>query len=249
MKFFVYMIFKLFMVISVSSRRILRTESFEPSRLIPKNHIDDEQSKKIMHQFPITMGDLADIPHVSNQGPSQSRFPDLAHDSLLISDILSKTREVNIFASLTREFEYLSNQLENKSKNAIVLAPTNIAIENLSHKPWESTRHYVNFGEREAYVGKNGEERAADNLKTFVEAHIIPSKTWSEEKEASTLAGQKLIWRKDETGKSYIYPGHIGIKRIAGQVSNGEVWVLDGVIEHLQPEIRNSAERKLTPTS
>ncbi|EEP76719.1 conserved hypothetical protein [Uncinocarpus reesii 1704] len=154
-----------------------------------------------------------------------------SHERLAISDILSKTREINIFASLTREFEYLSDRFEDKTQSLIVLAPTNTAIEGLPHKPWESTSDYVDFGSNEAYAGRKGEERAANNLRRFVEAHVISSDSWAAGDNAQTLAGQEVRWEKDKNGKIRVYPGNIEVERIAARISNGEVWILNGIIE------------------
>lgn len=117
--------------------------------------------------------------------------------NLIVSDILSKTRSVNIFAGLTRDFEPISTRLNDKSKNTTVLAPLNSAIHALPRKPWEDPEDYERFGEVDAYKGPEGENRAQKNLRKFVEAHLIPTSPWQEGKEIETLGGGKLRWTKD----------------------------------------------------
>ncbi|WEW58410.1 hypothetical protein PRK78_003878 [Emydomyces testavorans] len=178
------------------------------------------------------MGEGTDIVSVPEQRSEQGKAPSTTHEKLVVSDILGKTRDINVFASLTRGFETLSNRLESDSLNATVLAPTNTAIEQLPHKPWENLDDYAKFGANEAYAGKAGEDRATDNLRKFVEAHVIPESPWPEKKEASNLVGQKLYWEKGKDGNIRIHPGDIEVSRIVAQVSNGEVWVLNSVIEY-----------------
>lgn len=186
------------LVIAVSSRRILRTESLDPSRLIPRRQdTTPNQFHKGQPRFTVVMGEQAAIPSDSDG----SKPPSTTHESLVVSDILSKVREINIFASLTRDFESLSNRLEDGSQNVTVLAPTNTAIEELPHKPWENPNDYTTYGESEAYAGEAGRERATDNLKKFVAAHIIVGGSWPEKKEIPNLTGQKIYWEKDENGK------------------------------------------------
>lgn len=115
----------------------------------------------------------------------------------IISDVLPKTRAINIFARLTRDFESVESRLSDASKNITVLAPRNSAIMDLPRKPWENPDDYAQFGKANAYEGKDGQDRAKRNLKRFVEAHIVTTSPWEEGKEAKTLAGDKLRWTKD----------------------------------------------------
>ncbi|KAM5442981.1 hypothetical protein MferCBS31731_001855 [Microsporum ferrugineum] len=149
-----------------------------------------------------------------------------------VSDILGKTREINVFASMTRDDENVSNRLENDSKDTIVLAPNNVAIQGLSHKPWENPSEYATFGVQEAYEGESGKKRANQNLEKFVAAHLIPQGSWEAGKEVQTLGGGKIFW-EEKDGKKYIHPGNIEVDDIVSQVSNGEVWVINGVINYL----------------
>jgi len=151
--------------------------------------------------------------------------------NLLISDILDKTRPVNIFASLTRDIEEISTRLNDKNKNTTVLAPLNSAIQSLPRKPWEDPKDYERYGKAQAYVGDEGEDRARQNLKRFVEAHLVPASPWKEGEEIETVGGGKVSWAKDGD-KILIQPGNIEVDSFASQVPNGEVWILKGVINY-----------------
>ena len=131
---------------------------------------------------------------------SESRFKDpkdANQNNPIISDVLPKTRAINIFARLTRDFESVESRLSDPSKNLTVLAPRNGAIMDLPRKPWENPDDYAQFGEANAYEGEEGQDRAKRNLKRFVEAHIVTVSPWEEGDEAETLAGDKLRWTKD----------------------------------------------------
>lgn len=165
----------------------------------------------------------------------------------IVSDVLQKVKGINIFASLTRDFEDIASRLNDSSRNVTVLAPRNSAIQGLPRKPWENPDDYEQFGEATAYHGSEGEDRAKRNLRRFVEAHLIPTSPWRKDDEVGTLGGGKLRWYKDGD-KIYvcgsllcfekrglmlqIHPGDIEVDQIAAQVSNGEVWVLNGVVNY-----------------
>ncbi|OJJ46112.1 hypothetical protein ASPZODRAFT_67362 [Penicilliopsis zonata CBS 506.65] len=149
----------------------------------------------------------------------------------IVSDVLPKTQGINIFSSLTRDFEPISSRLNDASRNVTVLAPRNSAIQALPRKPWENPEDYGKFGEVEAYQGEEGQDRARKNLQRFVEAHLVPVSPWKEGEEAESLVGGKLRWTR-EGNKVFIEPGHIEVETIAEQVYNGEVWVLNGVINY-----------------
>ncbi|EYE91840.1 uncharacterized protein EURHEDRAFT_380765 [Aspergillus ruber CBS 135680] len=148
----------------------------------------------------------------------------------IIADILSKTRLVNTYASLTREFESALSHINNPSKQITILAPRNSAIHNLPHKPWENPEDYERLGEVNAYEGREGKDRAQGNLKRFVEGHIVGVCPWGEGEEAETLCGKKVRWVR-ERDRMVIEPGHIEVDHVAEKVSNGEVWILNGVLD------------------
>ncbi|KAA8648480.1 hypothetical protein EYZ11_002029 [Aspergillus tanneri] len=164
-------------------------------------------------------GENANLPKTSNQ------------ENPIISDVLPKTRGINIFASLTRDFESVESRLSDPARNLTVLAPRNSAIQNLPRKPWENPDDYAQFGEANAYEGEDGQDRARRNLKRFVDAHIVSSSPWEKGEEVETLGGDKLRWIK-EGDKIYIQPGNVEVDSIAEKVSNGEVWILNSIINY-----------------
>lgn len=118
-------------------------------------------------------------------------------DEPIISDVLPKTKGINIFSQLTRDFDSISSRLNDASKNLTVLAPRNSAVQDLPRKPWEDPEDYQKYGEVNAYEGQDGKDRARDNLRRFVEAHLIPVSPWAEGEEVETLGGVKLKWTKE----------------------------------------------------
>jgi hypothetical protein len=116
--------------------------------------------------------------------------------NLFVSDILDKTRQVNIFASLSRDIEEISTRLNDKGKNTTVLAPLNSAVQSLPRKPWEDPEDYARYGEAHAYTGDEGEDRARRNLRRFVEAHLVPASPWKEGEEIETVGGGRVSWVK-----------------------------------------------------
>ncbi|RMJ26551.1 FAS1 domain-containing protein [Aspergillus sp. HF37] len=168
----------------------------------------------------------------ASTSPTEDVDPKSGHKTgPIVSDVLPKIKGTNIFASLTRDFESIATRLNDSSRNVTVLAPRNSAIQGLPRKPWESPKDYEEFGEVGAYQGSEGEDRARRNLRRFVEAHLIPRSPWRKSEEVETLGGGKLRWEKDGE-KIYIHPGGIEVDHIASQVSNGEVWVLNGVVNY-----------------
>jgi len=149
---------------------------------------------------------------------------------LIISDVIGKERVINIFAGFTRDLDTISKRLDDVSQNTTVLAPLNSAIQKLPRKPWEDPRDYGALGSN-AYGGQDGEERAHKNLRRFVEAHTVPGSPWAEGEEVETLAGNKVWWERKGDNK-FIQPGNIEISSIASRVSNGEVWIINGVLNY-----------------
>ncbi|RAL68215.1 hypothetical protein DID88_008919 [Monilinia fructigena] len=86
----------------------------------------------------------------------------------------------------------------------------NSAIMGLPRKPWEDPEDYDKLGGN-AYEGEDGEERAHKNLRRFVEAHIVP------------------IWWENKDGAKLLQPGNIEVSSTAGDVHNGQVWILKDV--------------------
>jgi hypothetical protein len=118
-------------------------------------------------------------------------------DQPVVSDVLPKTKGINIFAQLTRDFDSISSRLNDASHNITVLAPRNSAVQDLPRKPWEDPEDYAKFGDVNAYSGSDGQERAMRNLRRFVQAHIVPVSPWRENEEVESLGGEKLKWTKE----------------------------------------------------
>ncbi|KAL8658784.1 MAG: hypothetical protein Q9202_007425 [Teloschistes flavicans] len=150
--------------------------------------------------------------------------------NLIISDVIGKDRVINIFAGFTRDIDTISKRLDDDAQNTTVLAPLNSELQKLPRKPWEDPKDYGSFGQS-AYDGSDGEDRAHRNLRRFVEFHVIPSSPWKEGEKVKSLGGEELWWESKE-GTRTIQPGNIEVSSIADKVSNGEVWVLKGVINY-----------------
>ena len=93
-----------------------------------------------------------------------------------------------------------------------------------------------------------GEERAHRNLGRFVKAHIVPRSPWGEGEKAETLEGNRVWWEArdgkrvvsgqsslDRTGILtilQIMPDNITVSSVPSKVANGELWILEGVINY-----------------
>ncbi|TID16393.1 hypothetical protein E6O75_ATG11511 [Venturia nashicola] len=147
-----------------------------------------------------------------------------------ISDVLPRNQQISIFTSFTRDISSISTGFESTIQNFTVLAPEDSEIKRLPRKPWEDPGDYNTFGES-AYEGQSGVDRAQDNLKRFVEAHVVPSSPWKEGDKVKTLGGREVWWEKRD-GKKLIQPQSLEVLSVADKVSNGEVWVLKGVLNY-----------------
>ncbi|KAE8417553.1 hypothetical protein BDV36DRAFT_175739 [Aspergillus pseudocaelatus] len=232
----VFLIFLIICAISIASGFPLRKRLPRPFVDLP--HLRHEQRLQengelkqwLQNQQPIMTPNIA-MPPETGAGGGSRQPQDTGSDGLVISDVLPKNRGINIFASLTRDFEPIDSRFNDATKNVTVLAPRNSAIQGLPRKPWENPEDYAQFGEAKAYEGQEGQDRAKSNLKRFVEAHIVPRSPWNEGDEVETLGGDKLSWTKDGD-KILIQPGNVEVDNIAEKVSNGEVWILNGVINY-----------------
>lgn len=177
-----------------------------------------------------------------NSPPSSSKPAD--QDTVVLSDVLGKDREINIFAGFTRDFAPISERFDDSSLNTTILAPINSAIMGLPRKPWENPKEYEELGTN-AYGGDEGAERARRNLQRFVESHVVPVSPWKEGEKFETLSGDKIWWETKDGVKTVgshrrkrrtfvsnvlqIQPGNIEVNSVASRVYNGEVWILKGV--------------------
>jgi hypothetical protein len=151
-------------------------------------------------------------------------------DALTLSDVLPKTRAINIFASLTRDISSVTSRLESThpTDNTTLLAPLNSAMQSLPRKPWEDRPE-----DRSDVSAARNEDKAAENLRRFVEEHVVPISPWKEGKEGKikTLGGQQVWWEKQD-GKKVVMPGHVEVEGVVGKVGNGELWALKGVMNY-----------------
>lgn len=72
----------------------------------------------------------------------------------------------------------------------------------LPRKPWEDPEDYDKLG-ADAYEGPEGEGRAQNNLRRFVEAHVVPVSPWKEGEKVKTLAGGE-VWWEGKDGVKYV---------------------------------------------
>src|SRR5436190_4954969 len=146
-----YLIILTSIVTFASSFRFFPKNLVSRRRLLARDHIPQnlpryEQQNTIMVNNPQSLFFHHDRDKKGER--SDGGMPDL-----IVPDILSKTREINIFASLTRDIESVSARLNNEAKNTTVLAPTNIAVQQLPRKPWEDPDDYEMFGTEGGYAG------------------------------------------------------------------------------------------------
>jgi len=160
--------------------------------------------------------------------PSPAEPPAGTGGGVVLSDVMGRDRSINLFAGFVRDSESAASRLENSSQNTTVLAPLNSAVEKLPRKPWEDPQEYGALGPN-AYEGGEGYERAQRNLRRFVEAHLVPVSPWQEGKKVKTVGGDREIWWEEKDGTRLIQPGAIEVVSIAGDVANGQVWIIKSV--------------------
>lgn len=146
-------------------------------------------SKSILTPFP-------------QQEPIQPHNMPDASSNVRLSDVIGKSQAINIFGGFTRDVEEVSRRLDDAAQNATILAPSNQAIMQMPRKPWEDPKDYAEFG-ASVYNGESGAEKAHENLKRFVEAHIVDASPWKEKEKRETLTG-KTIWFEMVDGKTMV---------------------------------------------
>ncbi|KAL3263104.1 hypothetical protein ABHI18_002122 [Aspergillus niger] len=196
--------------------------SFPLRKRLPRPFVSAPHLRHDLHLQDATNNYLADLKEWLSQQPSTNKMgsQSSSHENPIISDVLPKKRLINIYASLTRQFDSVESRFNDPSSNVTVLAPRNSAIQNLPRKPWENPEDYERFGQAGAYEGDEGQDRATKNLERFVKAHVVVGSPWGEGDEGVTLAGEK------------IQPGNVEVDSIAEKVSNGELWILNGVVNY-----------------
>ena len=142
---------------------------------------------------------VKNIPNIVMPPAKDENGPSAGADGIIISDVINNERIINIFAGFTRDIDNISKRLDDGSQNTTVLAPLNSEILKLPRKPWEDPKDYEELGTN-AYGGSDGENRAHQNLRRFVEAHIIPFSPWEEGEKVDSVGGGKVWWEnKDGT--------------------------------------------------
>ncbi|KAM0455365.1 hypothetical protein ACHAPV_000663 [Trichoderma viride] len=210
------------------SLSLLTAATAPPSDQEPLRRPDEQQQQRLPPHPP--PGHLPVMMGSSNENDSQ------VQPAVLLYDILGTQRSLTTFFSLTRMHESTSEPLSDANTNTTVLAPGNVVIDDLPRKPWENPSDYAALGEQ-AYDGSGGKDRADDNLRRFVEAHlVVGTSPWEAGVKAKTAAGTEVWWeaKKDKDGneKRVIMPGEVEVDRVASRVANGEVWILNGVLNY-----------------
>lgn len=198
----------------VHARRLFDPQSVNPLDLSLTNNDDDGKKPQAqVVQIPAQNRDrpahaavhALDGAHAGPVIPDDmsafERNPTTSSDgSPTLPDILGRERTLNIFASLTRSLSAarVETRLADHRRNTTVLAPSNAALQRLERKPWESSEDAA-AGEG-AYAGASGENRAARNLRQFVEMHVLPYSPWPAGTERRTLGGARVYWEERPDG-------------------------------------------------
>ena len=151
----------------------------------------------------------------------------------LLADILPLDKAISIFSGFTRSISSISDLLSDRAQNTTVIAPSNVAISRLPRKPWEDPDDGGAGGNvfSDVYKGILGEDRATRNLRRFVEAHCVGVSPWEKGQKVKTVEGTE-IWWEEKDGKKWIMPQEIEISQMKDQVANGELWIIDGVVNY-----------------
>jgi hypothetical protein len=223
------------LLIGTASSQLFFPSLFSKSQDSAAAVMDDKQSPIMTRPNVVLPPASQDDPKGAPSGP------------VIISDVMPLSSNINIFAGLTRDITTVITRLEDNTQNTTVLAPLNRVMQALPRKPWEDPEDYDSYG-ADAYDGAAGEDRAARNLRRFVEAHIIADSPWKEGTKVKTVGGTEIWWElkdgKKIVSKSRrwqrvlkltipkIQPGSITVNNVANKVANGEVWILEGVINY-----------------
>jgi len=125
--------------------------------------------------------------------------------------------------------------MSDANQNTTILAPSNSAISALPRKPWEDPDDVDENGNflSKLYEGLAGEDRATRNLRRFVEAHCIGVSPWTQGEggKVKTLEGNEVWWEEKE-GVKKIYPDNIEVEEVKNEVTNGQIWILKGVVNY-----------------
>lgn len=76
----------------------------------------------------------------------------------------------------------------------------------------------------QAYEGAGGKERADENLRRFVEAHLVTQSPWPQDTKAKTVGGRVVWWEEREGGKKMVVmPDEVEVDKVAIEVANGQL--------------------------
>lgn len=175
------------------------------------------------------------LPHLRSLSPLSHDQSPIYQPTMVttthISEILSLTKRIRIFAGLTRDVDSVAARLDSGSERTTLLAPTDSALTGLPRKPWEDPDDYERLG-TQAYSGDDGAERAARNLARFVGAHVVPAAPWKEGQKVRSMAGVEVWWEQGKDGERKIMPGNIEVVEVTSKAGNGEVWIVKGTMNY-----------------
>lgn len=174
------------------------------------------------HLPKITPPKTSDNKISANDSPKEP----LTQPSVALADVLGSQRSLTTFSSFSRLHESTDSLLGDITTNTTVLAPLNSAVDSLPRKPWEKPDEGA-----EAYQGEKGQERAQQNLKRFVEAHLVTASPWDENAKIKTLGGRE-VWWVEKDGRRVVMPDEVEVDRVASKVANGELVSYRGYREY-----------------
>lgn len=197
-------------------------QSLQPSTTPP---IHNQQ------QSPMNPGPVQP-PNTGGNPSSDTSAPSDGGADLTISDILPLSRSINIFAQLTRDIASVTARLSTNTAaaNTTLLAPLNSAMQDLPRKPWEDRP-----GDKTGVSAERNEEKASENLRRFVEAHVVPASPWKigEDGKVETLGGGEVWWEEREGKRVVCGKGfEVEVGDVVGTVGNGEIWAIKGVVNY-----------------
>ena len=175
--------------------------------------------------------------HTLLHRPPMAASSDAPTGSPLLADILPLDRQISIFAGFARGVESVSALLADRAENTTVLAPSNVALSRLPRKPWEDPDDAADAAAAgravaDLYAGAQGEDRAANNLRRFVEAHMVARSPWAEREKIKTLEGVEVWWERRADGATWIMPADVKVVQVKTEVANGQLWIIDGIVNY-----------------
>jgi hypothetical protein len=176
-------------------------------------------------------------PHQAQQQPLMSlTSSDKPPGSPLLGDIISMDKQIAVFSSLARSVASISELLSNRTTNTTVLAPSNRAIQSLPRPPWQEPEDTMleDAVVNEKYRELEGDDRLRRNERRFVGAHCVrwgEAGPWQEGERRKTVEGVE-VWWEERGGDRFIMPGEIRVGQRKDPVENGELWIVEGVVNY-----------------